>query len=581
MGHYKGSDLTITELLSALHAKVIDLSERKEHLQQYVSLQKHRSFILNEAKKCVDLRYVFHLYHIVRFFGDLQYCHSQLEQYIEKIGDISRLFKRCFNAASDINQLPVELLTRVFVGIQVHRSSKFPRPFAIKKRQDDFSGVKEAISWVPLATHVCNYWREVALSTPSLWNDIYFNVKQAGFDKPRYYPPLSLLLRSCSAPLHIAAHVRINYTDHGSEPTKLYEALRTISQRTETFQLHWDGTLQAGIMDALRHPFPQLTSLTLCSEMGGSALPEEIFGRELPQLRRLSLWFYNCWPHHKFPNLTHIALNDQHIRPSINGFLDLLESTPRLEFLYLCEAGPKIDRTAILPQRAVSLPSLQIAQFATKVSAEPDSLSILECLTMRQLTRCLVRSGYRPPISPDVFETIFTHINPEGIIELCVYQYQRYFHVLEVDASRISIQTTPRTLVTLPAPTLTSSWNIKHLHLVSDVEIPRVDWKSFPNLLSITRYDSLKGIKALVTSLSLDGCPLLETIYLRRGEQLRRVDKHGDGELVQGVLNRFPECTVIQRNPRNSYQVALDPGPLLPEAFQTEASITLPKLDYS
>jgi len=38
MGHYKGSDLTVTELLSALHTKVIDLSKQKEHLQQYVSL---------------------------------------------------------------------------------------------------------------------------------------------------------------------------------------------------------------------------------------------------------------------------------------------------------------------------------------------------------------------------------------------------------------------------------------------------------------------------------------------------------------------------------------------------------------
>jgi hypothetical protein len=40
---YKGSDLTISELLSVLHTKVIDLSERKgrelgPRLQQYVSL---------------------------------------------------------------------------------------------------------------------------------------------------------------------------------------------------------------------------------------------------------------------------------------------------------------------------------------------------------------------------------------------------------------------------------------------------------------------------------------------------------------------------------------------------------------
>ena len=41
---YKGSDLTIGELLSALHTKVIDLSERKRRervgprSQQYVAL---------------------------------------------------------------------------------------------------------------------------------------------------------------------------------------------------------------------------------------------------------------------------------------------------------------------------------------------------------------------------------------------------------------------------------------------------------------------------------------------------------------------------------------------------------------
>jgi len=383
---------------------------------------------------------------------------------------------------------------------------------------------------------------EVALSTPFLWNDIYLNFKQAGFHNSRYYPPLSLLLRSCSAPLHIAAHV-INYTNHGSEPTKLYEALRTITNRAETFQLRWDGTLQAGIMDVLRHPFPQLTSLTLCLKMDGSALPETLFGRELPRLRCLSLWFYNCWPHHKFPNLTHIALNDQQSRPSINEFLDLLESTPHLEFLYLCEAGPKIYRTTILPQRAVSLPSLQIAQFTTKISADPDNLRILECLTMRQLTPCLVRSVHRPPILPDSFETIFTHINLEGIVELCVYQHRRYFHALEVDASRISIQTTPKALVTLPAPRLTSSWNIKHLHLVSDVGIPEVDWNSFPHLLLITCYDSLNGIKDLMTS--SPGVPVL----CSKPSTFVRENSLG-GWTPVGMKNCCKECWIVSRSAR-------------------------------
>jgi hypothetical protein len=259
-----------------------------------------------------------------------------------------------------------------------------------------------------------------------------------------------------------------------------------------------------------------------------------------------------------------------------------------LEFLYLCEAGPKIDQRAILPQRTVSLPSLHIAQFTTKTSAEPDNVRILECLTVPQLTRCLVRSVHQPPISPDIVETILTHINPEGIIEFHIYQYRRYFHALEVDASRVSVQSTPDALLTMAAPSRTGSWNIKHLHLVSDIGIPGFNWDSFPALLSITCYDSLNGIRTLVTSLSQQTengcpCPFPETIYLRVGERLPApTGKHmnylnsSDRELVHGVLSRFPECTVVHRDRGNSYQVVLELRPVLPEEFQTEASITFP-----
>ncbi|KIM36017.1 hypothetical protein M413DRAFT_449461 [Hebeloma cylindrosporum] len=81
---YKGSDLTIGELLFALHAKVIDLSEMKEpEFQQY-----------------------------------------ELEQYMEKLGDISQSLKRCFNRAAVVNRLPLELLTRVFEAMQSERPSK-------------------------------------------------------------------------------------------------------------------------------------------------------------------------------------------------------------------------------------------------------------------------------------------------------------------------------------------------------------------------------------------------------------------------------------------------------------------------
>lgn len=597
---YKGSDLTIIELLSALHAKVVDLSKRKGAelrqelepcLQQYVSLYKQCRFILN-VSKYVDLRCV--------LCTPVQDCTltiyntgvSQIGQYIEKIGDILQFFKKCFNTAATINQLPLELLTRIFKVVQVQRLSKerFPHPFAIK-RFHKFSEAEDAISWVPLTMHICNYWRNVVLSTPTLWNYIQFNAEEREQDIWHYFPPPSLLLLSHLTPLYITVHFH-THPLFDSEPTKLYDALRNINDRVEALQICWEGRFKALILDVLQYAFPQLTSLTLCLNMGGlgrstpAAVPATIFGGgELPQLRRLSLWFYTSWSHHKIPNLTHISLHHQEVRPSINGFLDLLESTPYLEFLSLCNAGPRIAQGDLLPQRMVSLPSLRFAQFESKSSEEEHNTRILECLMIQQLTRCSLLGQSRvrfnrPPISPDVIEKLFTYINPEGVIELHVYQYKRDAYGLQIDASRISIQTMLYTLVTVPAARCS---NIQYLHLVSTVRIPVVKWSGFPKLLSITCYDSLNGINELVMSLSRQTrnewpCPLLQTIYLRVGEQLPdllRVKKSEDREFVHRVLSHLPEHMVVPRD-HNSYQVAIELRPALPEEFQMEASVTFP-----
>lgn len=349
-----------------------------------------------------------------------------------------------------------------------------------------------------------------------------------------------------------------------------------------------------GALDLLHHPFPQVTSPTLCARMGGLSrsipadLPAGIFRGALPQLRRLSLWFYASWSHHNFPNLTHVSFHQQEVRPSVDGFLDLLECTPHLEFLFLCEAGPRIAQDDPLPQRTVSLPSLHVTQFESKskTSNEEYNIRILERLIFRRLTHCSVVGKTRDRytrMSPGVFEKIFTHINPEGIIEFRVYQCKGDAYGVDLDASRISIQTRPYTLVTVPTPRCN---NIRHLHLVSPARIPEVKWDGFPNLLSITCYDSLEGINNFVKSLSMQTkdklypCPFLEIIYLRGGEQVPdpgRMKNVEDRGFLEGVLSSFPESTVVHRNQGSSYQVVLELGSPLPENPQTEGSVTFPR----
>ena len=94
----------------------------------------------------------------------------ELEQYIKKTDIILQTFKRRFNVAAPINQLPVEILTRVFEIVRFHRifGNKFPSPFATLDT-GEICRMKDAISWVPRILHICNHWREVALFTPSLY----------------------------------------------------------------------------------------------------------------------------------------------------------------------------------------------------------------------------------------------------------------------------------------------------------------------------------------------------------------------------------------------------------------------------
>ena len=513
------------------------------------------------------------------------------------MGGISQSFHRLLNTTASINRLPVEILTRVFEIIQVRRSSKdqFPPRFAIARTHDsDLSEAKEAISSVLVTTNICSYWREVVLFTPSLWRHIHLNVQGEYPNSWSYCPPPSVLLRSYPASIHATICVRTHQVLRPSEPTELYDSLRAITNRTETLQIAWEGRYQEGlgILDLLRYPFPQLASLTLRINLGGSGdlhptdVPETIFGGELPRLRRLSLWFYTCWSYHTFPNLTHISLHHQWIRPSKNEFLDLLESTSCLEFLFLWEAGPRIAQEDILPQRRVPLISLRFAQFTSKDSHEYYDARILECLTIPQSTRCSILyttpSQQSPINSPGFLDRVFPHINPEGIREMHVYLHKGRAYGLGMDSSTISIQTVPNDWVTIPA---TRFRNINHLHLVSTVvmRIPKVDWGSFQNLVMIS-CDSLNGIASLLTVLSGDDlehgcpCPFLETIYLYVLPKSSRLNNPRDREFIQEALLRMPGPTVISRNQGNSFEVVLELRSELPQPdeSQMDATVTFP-----
>ncbi|THU92356.1 hypothetical protein K435DRAFT_594536, partial [Dendrothele bispora CBS 962.96] len=107
----------------------------------------------------------------------------------------------------------------------------------------------------------------------------------------------------------------------------------------------WNGA--GDILSQLNVSAPKLRSMTIISDKppfhfagpGTDVLPS-IFNGEMPSLKMLLLTYYTSWPSGYFRNLTHLCLLDQcnvqpTSRPSTSEFLDFLEMSPQLEYLFL------------------------------------------------------------------------------------------------------------------------------------------------------------------------------------------------------------------------------------------------------
>ncbi|KAF9559439.1 hypothetical protein CPC08DRAFT_523618 [Agrocybe pediades] len=103
----------------------------------------------------------------------------------ERLNDISRTFAFRLNSTNPTNQLPPELLSRIFSLLQGYRGHQFPPPM-----KDEMLGFN---SWLSV-TKVCHYWRSCALSDPLLWT-------RAVLGRDIKYPGnIGMLYLHCSSP---------------------------------------------------------------------------------------------------------------------------------------------------------------------------------------------------------------------------------------------------------------------------------------------------------------------------------------------------------------------------------------------
>ncbi|KAJ3540384.1 hypothetical protein NMY22_g4323 [Coprinellus aureogranulatus] len=147
---------------------------------------------------------------------------DMLQKRITALEDEARALKNRKNALVPINRLPHEILSTIFQTTKSLLKYTYPQP-------------RNRLTWVRVS-HVCRYWREVALDAASLWSYLDF---------PRPDPEFTRLMlqRSKNAPLtvdhrgKVASFQQEAVREALSEPHRLRSAYLSITGNSIPFVL--------------------------------------------------------------------------------------------------------------------------------------------------------------------------------------------------------------------------------------------------------------------------------------------------------------------------------------------------------
>ncbi|KAK7058590.1 hypothetical protein VNI00_002226 [Paramarasmius palmivorus] len=227
------------------------------------------------------------------------------------------------NSKLPVARLPAEVLTEIFSYLTRDLYTAYPR-FHDKKRRND---------WF-FFTHVCHFWRTIALNHAPLWICPDLSI-----------PSLAnaMAQRSKNANLHIVI---------SGDPDIRQDILDTIQNQMSRVEiLRFDITTSMGdttklqnFVSRLIQPAPRLRKLCL---YGGDhqllSLPSQFLSLDAPSLEDMHL--DRChfpWESPMLRNLTNLyLLGDGSVSPSGQQFIEALRRMSSLQTLELDYAGPR------------------------------------------------------------------------------------------------------------------------------------------------------------------------------------------------------------------------------------------------
>ena len=282
-----------------------------------------------------------------------------------------------------------------------------PRFFTKESMASDFYAHFPMNGPLITMTHVCRSWRNVLLSTPSLWTQIDFA------KSPESQQAKGFLRRSGNHPLDI--HQFLEDQDH-VQPF-LSTTLRNLSCLRGLEISSCLDHLER-LLERFSAPAPVLEYLKIVNDPNitdvDMKFPCTIFGGQLPKLTSLSLCYLRTdLRGFNFPSLTRFIFTTG-TKTSVRNLTSFFEKCPLLEFIQIClEFMPQPPTGP--PRKRVCLAMLKELRF-DKIAC---TSGLLDRLILPKCTEMMLKGQFTGG-TPDYHGSPTPHIHPSSINHLPV-----------------------------------------------------------------------------------------------------------------------------------------------------------------
>lgn len=271
------------------------------------------------------------------------------------------------NTQCPVNRLPPELLSHI-----MHHASLRPGAGGsggIWRPRVHSLHVSRTVS------HVCHYWRDVALSTANLWSTV-------GSRLPSVAIPM-FIERSGAAPLDVEVETRLTTSHSGSQP--LLRTLRAHGSRIQSLHCVIMDMKDPSFLELLAIRPQRLQTLSIiCDTRFRRSDPEPgpfLFEDYAPHLSQLSLHYVHTLPSNRFESLTRLCLVDALVYDE-SSLVTFLSYSVRLEDLVLVGINFSLPTANIDNNEAQPLALRHLRKLAFAMNAPSFVVSILSQLAL-------------------------------------------------------------------------------------------------------------------------------------------------------------------------------------------------------